>query len=44
MKSIKQYIQSNQVNQEDNTFASIILYAQQKEVNGVEIWGENKIR
>lgn len=43
MKSIRKYIESNEVNQEDNTFASVILYAQQREVNGAEIWGNGNI-
>jgi hypothetical protein len=38
MKVIRKYIQSDKVSQEDN-FASIILDAQKREVNGAEIWG-----
>jgi hypothetical protein len=40
MKAIQKYVQSNEVHEKDNTFVSVILLAQQREVNGVQIWGE----
>jgi hypothetical protein len=40
MKAIRQYVESRDVHEEDNTFASVILFAQQREVNGVQIWGQ----
>lgn len=41
MKSIRKYVESNEVNDEDNTFASIIIKAQSFEVNQAKVWGES---
>ena len=40
MKSIRKYIESNEINDEDNIFASIIIKAQSVEVNQSKVWGE----